>query len=206
MNFNKHPELEGKHAFLSPSKVGWLNYDDEKLITSYINSYSQSIGTLLHIYAQEHINYGIKINKATKNEVLLYLMKNGIPSCAIDIEFIFPNLMNYVNDAIGYRMTTEQPLVYSKFCFGTADTICFKNNFLRIHDLKTGASPVHMEQLIKYEALFCLEYVIKPSDIDSELRIYQGGNIEVYKPTPNEVMKVCDIIVHESNILTNITG
>ena len=98
------------------------------------------------------------------------------------------------------------PLFYSDNCFGTADAICFRDGFLRIHDLKTGVTPAHMEQLLVYAALFCLEYVIKPSDIDSELRIYQGGNIEVYKPTPNEVMKVCDIIVHESSVLTNITG
>lgn len=39
---------------------------------------------------------------------------------------------------------------------------------LRIHDLKTGISPVHMDQLLIYAALFCLEYKIKPGSIDTD--------------------------------------
>ena len=37
MNFNKHSDLEGCHAFLSASKYHWINYDDEKLVTAYEN-------------------------------------------------------------------------------------------------------------------------------------------------------------------------
>lgn len=37
MNFKKHSELEGKHAFLSPSGYHWINYDDEKLERVYSN-------------------------------------------------------------------------------------------------------------------------------------------------------------------------
>ena len=88
----------------------------------------------------------------------------------------------YVNDAIGFKMTPEQILYYSDNCFGTADAILFRNNFLRIHDLKTGKIPAHMEQLEIYAALFCLEYKVKPADIEMELRIYQG------------TMKFCTII------------
>jgi len=62
-------------------------------------------------------------------------------------------------------MTPEQVLYYSGNCFGTADSIAFKNNLLRIHDLKTGAVPAHMEQLFIYDALFCLEYRIHPQDL-----------------------------------------
>ena len=40
--------------------------------------------------------------------------------------------------------------VYSERFFGTADAISFRNNVLRIHDLKTGKGPVHMEQLEVY--------------------------------------------------------
>jgi hypothetical protein len=36
----------------------------------------------------------------------------------------------YVNDAIGYQMTPEQPIYYSENCVGTADAISFKNDFL----------------------------------------------------------------------------
>lgn len=63
----------------------------------------------------------------------------------------------YVNDAIGYKMIPEQILFYSDNCFGTADAIVFRNGLLRIHDLKTGVIPAHMEQLEVYAALFCLE-------------------------------------------------
>lgn len=60
----------------------------------------------------------------------------------------------YVNDAIGFKMTPEQPLFYSENCFGTADAISYRNKLLRIHDLKTGLIPAHMEQLMIYAALF----------------------------------------------------
>lgn len=37
MNFNRHFELEGLHAFLGPSKYHWLNYSEEKMADSYLN-------------------------------------------------------------------------------------------------------------------------------------------------------------------------
>ena len=30
MNFNRHSNIEGKHAFLGASKYHWINYDEEK--------------------------------------------------------------------------------------------------------------------------------------------------------------------------------
>jgi hypothetical protein len=89
----------------------------------------------------------------------------------------------YVNDAIGYRMVTEQKLVYSNICFGTADAISFRKNILRIHDLKTGATPTSMHQLEIYAALFCLEYDFDPKDIKIELRIYQLDEVLVHEPS-----------------------
>ena len=85
----------------------------------------------------------------------------------------------YVNDGIRYHMNTEQVLRYSNNCFGTADTIIFNDSkkFLRIHDLKTGNTPTHIEQLEIYAALFCLEYGFEPNDILMELRIYQSNDI-----------------------------
>ena len=35
MNFNRHSELEGKHAILGASKYSWLNYDDERAYLDY---------------------------------------------------------------------------------------------------------------------------------------------------------------------------
>ena len=29
MNFNKHSQIEGQHAFLSASKYHWINYSEE---------------------------------------------------------------------------------------------------------------------------------------------------------------------------------
>ena len=43
MIFNKHSELEGRHAILSPSKHYWLNYDDEGLIKNYISSFATDV-------------------------------------------------------------------------------------------------------------------------------------------------------------------
>ena len=39
-----------------------------------------------------------------------------------------------------------------------------------------------MEQLEVYAALFCLEYQIKPSEIEMELRLYQADDIFNQQP------------------------
>ena len=100
----------------------------------------------------------------------------------------------YVNDAIGYRMTPEQLLVYSENCFGTADAICFRKvdgrMFLRIHDLKTGVSPASIKQLEIYAALFCLEYHEDPNDIGCELRLYQSDEVLVHEPETEEILYI----------------
>lgn len=110
----------------------------------------------------------------------------------------------YVNDAIGFKMTPEQVLYYSENCFGTADSICFRNGLLRIHDLKTGVTPAHMEQLMIYAALFCLEYKVKPSDIDMELRLYQSDNVIYFEPTAEDIVPIIDKIMSFDKIITNI--
>ena len=89
---------------------------------------------------------------------------------------------------------------------GTADAISFRNNTLRIHDLKTGTRPVHIEQLEIYAALFCLEYKIKPADIDIELRIYQNDEVLVHQPESEDILKVMDKIIHLDKILMNMEG
>lgn len=101
----------------------------------------------------------------------------------------------YVNDGIGFGMAVEQPLYYSPNCFGHADTINFRNEMLRIHDLKNGAIPAHMHQLEVYAALFCLEYTISPFDIGMELRIYQSDDIRVNNPDPEMISQIMEKIV-----------
>lgn len=180
MNFNKHSNLVGRHAFLSASQYHWLNYDQEKLMTVYKNALAKQRGTKLHSIAADLISEGIKLprNKQTLNM--------------------------YVNDAIGFKMTPEQVLYYSDNCFGTADTISFRNKFLRIHDLKTGDVPAHMEQLYIYAALFCLEYFVKPEDIQMELRIYQSGEIFGATPEAKDIHEIMDIIKRDSKVLDEI--
>ena len=110
----------------------------------------------------------------------------------------------YVNDAIGYAMTPEQVLYYSDNCYGTTDAISFRDNFLRIHDLKTGETPAHIEQLEVYAALFCLEYHYKPSDIGIELRLYQFDDVFVETPTPDIIVPIMDRIVTFDKIIDEI--
>lgn len=171
MNFNEHSKFEGQHAFLGASKYHWINYDPDKLEASYLKWLSVQKGTRLHAYAAESIRLGIKLPKSKKT------------------------LNMYVNDAIGYRMTPEQVLYYSDNCFGTADAICFRDNFLRIHDLKTGLVPTSIHQLEIYMSIFCLEYGIKPDQIGAELRIYQSDDILVNIPEPKTIFDIMDKIV-----------
>ena len=110
----------------------------------------------------------------------------------------------YVNDAIGYHMTTEQPLFYSYNCFGTADAISFRNNFLRIHDLKTGSSPAHIEQLEIYAALFCLEYELEPIDIHIELRIYQNNEILIVQPEAEAIKEIMNKIIFFDELINKV--
>lgn len=180
MNFNQHFNLTGRHAFLGASKYHWVNYDDDKLVDTYSKFLAVQRGTELHDIAAKLIKLGLKQPKSKKTFNM------------------------YVNDAIGYKMTPEQVLYYSDNCFGTADSISFRNGLLRIHDLKTGVTPAHMEQLMIYAALFCLEYKMKPSEIEMELRIYQSDEIVVHNPEIDEIVPIMDKIVTFDKILTKM--
>lgn len=180
MNFNVHSNYEGSHAFLGASNYHWINYDDEKLATVYRTNLAKAKGTELHELAAQHIKLGIKMPKTRTT------------------------LNAYINDAIGYRMTPEQILLYSENCFGTADAISFRDNFLRIHDLKTGTIPAHIEQLRIYAALFCLEYKVKPGEIKTELRIYQNDNIVYDEPEADDILPIMDKIIRFDKIIKKI--
>lgn len=204
MNFNKHLDLRGKHALLSPSQPYWLKYTEDNLYQKYVSTYAQSMGTLLHELAETLIKNNIKLKKTDKSVVLVHLLEHGIPRNVIDMDRIYNNFMTYVNDAIGFRLTPEQILCYSDSCFGTADSISFRNNFLRIHDYKSGTTPAKMEQLMVYAALFCLEYKIKPGEIDMELRIYQNDEIICHNPMADEILPIIDCIISHSKSLERL--
>ena len=93
----------------------------------------------------------------------------------------------YVNDAIGFKMVPEQPLFYSENCFGTTDAIAFRNRMLEI-----------------YAALFCLEYKIKPADIEMELRIYQNNQILYENPTAETIVPIMDKIITFDKVINKI--
>lgn len=208
MIWHNHSELKGKHALFSPSQPSWLRYGDAKIQDTLISSYAATVGTLLHEFAAKHIRYGIRLTKSGRQdkEASLYLMDNSVPVAAFDMNYLWPNLVNYVNDAIGYRMQPEVALWYSDYCFGHADSISFRDRLLRVHDLKTGLGHVKMEQLTVYAALFCLEYKVKPEDIGVELRIYQGGEILYDNPVPDELRSVMNAIQSADKIARQIAG
>lgn len=180
MRFNAHPRLPGGHAPLSASKWHWLNYDDNKLAKSWRSAQAVERGTRLHALAAECIALGVKLPKSRKT------------------------LNCYVNDAIGFRMTPEQVLYYSDNCFGTADAVSFERGKLRVHDLKTGSVPAHIEQLLIYAGLFCLEYRVDPSEIEAELRIYQNDEVVRHEPSDDEMRWVMDRIVCADEVVARL--
>lgn len=180
MNFNTHSDLADKHSFLSPSNYHWLNYTPEKLESVYNNQKSKEEGTVLHAFAAIAINKRIKLANMKKA------------------------LNMFVNDAIGFKMQPEQVLFYSHNSFGTADAISFKDDLLRIHDLKTGITKPSFKQLDIYAALFCLEYGVDPKTIQVEERLYQGNGFEVSVPEPLYIKDIMNKIEEFDVILENI--
>lgn len=207
MNLVDYSKLEGTHALFSASKGSWKNdTDDEQIIRRYINSFATTIGTSVHKFAKNCIDNKIKLSKNDKKLLLYHLLTDpeaNIPEAVIDLEYLFSNVRNYVNDAIMLNMSTEVLLVYSDLAYGTADAISCVNNFLRIHDLKTGRSPVHIDQLLIYAAYYCLDHNVKPRDlVGIELRIYQGSEVIYHEPNPEEIEEImakavfCDDVVN----------
>lgn len=171
MDWNRHSGLRGQHAFLSASKYHWINYDDERLARTWGHHAAAVRGTQLHDFASTAIRLGIRMprNKKTLNQ--------------------------YINDAIGFRMTPELPLYVSENCFGTPDTISFHQQYLRIHDLKTGFTPTSVHQIEVYAAMFCLEYDQRPFEIGMEGRIYQSDEVKIYELDAGDILHIMDRII-----------
>ncbi len=180
MIFAEHSELVDKHALLGASKYYWLNYTDDKLVSTYNNLLKKEEGIRLHKFASDAINNKIKLASIQKA------------------------LNKFVNDAIGFRMSSEVVLYYSDNCFGTADAIVFNKNILRIHDFKSGVSIASFKQLKIYAALFCLEYRINPKDIQIILRIYQYDNFEELLQESDEIEEVMNRIVYSDKLIDSI--
>jgi hypothetical protein len=169
MRFNKHLNLRGEHAFLSPSSYHWINYTPNRLSERWTTAQAAAMGMAQHMYAMEQI----------KEERL----SDHVGTLGM-----------YINDAIRYRMVPEQVLYYSENCFGTADAISFRYRALRIFDLKTGLIKGSVHQLEVYAAIFCLEYDQDPFKISIELRIYQDNEVIVYDADPEDIMFIMERI------------
>ena len=185
MDFRKHLDLRDKHAFLSASSYHWINYDVERLRERWKTYTAAQEGTRLHAFAAECISLGQRLPKARRT------------------------LNLYVNDAIGYGMQPEQVLYFSENCFGTADAISFSKekggrHMLRIHDLKTGVTPAHMEQLHIYAALFCLEYDKNPDDFAIETRLYQNDQAIIDEPSPDLIHSYMGKIVEFDKVIEEL--
>ena len=178
MKWNDHSRYEGQHALFPASRPSWLNYGEDQLLTYCDAVAAKERGTRLHKFAQDCIELGQWLPKKPESTLSLY-----------------------VNDAIALNMSPEKVLFYSKYFFGTTDAISFDGALLRIHDLKTGAIPGKIEQLMIYDALFCLEYNIDPSDIGHTLRIYQFDDFSEVTPESGRISEIMDQIVRFNELL-----
>lgn len=172
MRFNDNSKLAGQHSFLSASSSSWVNYDDDKLDRVYLSRLAAKRGTDFHDLAQRCI-----------------MLNQRLP------EFPVSTMGLYVNDAIGFRMHTEVTLFYSPNAFCTTDAISFRKNILRVHDLKMGLGHTTERQLEVYAAYFCLEYGVRPFDMETELRIYQNNEMRIYAADPIVISLIMDKII-----------
>lgn len=177
MNRNSPYLVANKHATLSPSSPAWLNYTEEKFDRFFYSLEQARIGTEKHELAQRLIK-----------------LRQELPDTG-------QTLNRYVNECIGHRMTPEWLLYYSDNCFGTADACGFRNNRLRVFDLKTGIIEASFTQLKIYVALFCLENRFRPFDIELETRIYQNDDVKIEEPDPDEIFHIMEKIKYLDNRL-----
>ena len=205
-HFNNHPEIkEGQHAIFAPSQklLSRSELTPEQLDNIIRSKYAAQIGTIIHAEAARMILQKKSVTK-TKVADRIYdaLWQANIPNKLNTPELYLDTVVPYIKDAIGFDMSPEQPIVYNyQIAFGTADCIRYNpvKHELRIHDLKTGVVPAHMEQLEIYAALFCLEYGkqynFKPVDGSIELRIYQNDDVNTYNPTAEDIVPIMDKIM-----------
>lgn len=219
MSWNEHSELRGQHALFSPSQPAWLKYDVDTFKEKLANKYKASIGTEIHAWAAIQIELG---NKVTSKRELMkslrtyiyskyYTDKYGLSKFGRSLlnhlkQVPADTISSYVNDAIGFKMDPETVVYYSENFFGTADATRFSNDSIMIFDLKTGTSPVHIEQLMIYDALHCLEHGINPMKVSHELRIYQGNDILLATPVGEDIKPIMDTIEYFDKIMTKFEG
>lgn len=219
MSYEKNLKPSEDHAVFSPSQSAWLRYDKEQIINRLCSVDAKRLGTELHEFAKAQIDLRIKARscRGLTDSFATYIYRKYYDD---EIEFVSKQgekilqsisripkptictLQSYINDCIGFCMTTEQCIAYDLvYFFGTMDAHCYRDDILRISDLKTGVTPAKMEQLLIYAALYCLSKKIQPKNMKRiELRIYQGDKIIYHEPTPTEVEDIMKIIIEDYKI------
>lgn len=171
MRFNQHSHLAGTHSTLSASNHAWTNYDLDKLEAVYRAKLAAQHGQELHEFAAHCIRLGQRLEDTGQT------------------------LNTYVNDAIGFRMLPEQVLFYANDAFATVDSITDRDDYLRIHDLKTGLIETSFRQLEVYAAYYCLEFRRNPFDLKGiELRIYQSDDVKMLEGDPHVITQIMETI------------
>lgn len=213
MNWDDHSRdiPKGKHAMFGGSNYAWTNMDydsdedfEQALRTRYYNKFAKDVGTIMHAWCADRIYYRANVTKSDAKGLLIYIMNyyrdimhEDIPRfiASYYVDRCFSNLSNYIKDANGFRLDPEVDLKYADDFYGTADAILYKKDeFLRIHDLKTGTNPASLRQLEIYAAFCCLEYNIDPSSVNIELRIYQNDEILIGNPSGDVIKELMDRI------------
>lgn len=204
MIWNNHKDLEGKHALMGGSNYHWFSYDDITFEARYYSQFSQTIGTAIHQLAHDCIVSRTKLNKHDIHLIEMTLYKAYVPKDAYDPWLILENLIPFVNDAIGFHMSSEILLYCNQFCFGTADAIGYyeREKILRIHDFKSGVTPSSIKQLYAYAAFFCIEYKINPKSLNLiELRIYQNLEVLIDNPSGDTIQEYIDKIKNRTELI-----
>lgn len=205
MIFNKHPEIEGKHALYGASKYGWIDRElTEDAVRHELEvAYSQQNGTDIHALAKKLIWQKKKLPKNLKFIRFLVEVELGARGELVS-DIALYTLYSYVNDAIKLNMRPEVELMNTPWNFGTCDCIRVEpDGRLIIHDLKTGSSTASMQQLRAYAALWCAEYHVDPSELKSiELHLYQNNKIIDDFPSPDDISR----IIHNGTVRSQIVN
>jgi len=222
MSLEVSSSLIGAHAIFSPSQSSWLRYDVPKMIEKVHTHYRVILGTEIHEFAADQISLRQKLStpKSVKENLRTFIFNKYkdndnriIPygeKILDEINFlpkiVFNTTMVYIQDGVGFKMEPEKKLMYSELFWGTSDSVSFRDGYLRIHDLKTGAVPAHMEQLQVYAALYCLMNDVKVNDISIELRIYQNNEVLCDKPTSETIGSIMNFMVKRDYELRKAMG
>ena len=79
MNFAKHSNLEGQHAFLSASGYHWINYSEEKIADAYAKYRAAQRGMALHAFAAQCIKISSTMGSmaySSSSLILLMILSN----------------------------------------------------------------------------------------------------------------------------------